>query len=134
MEQLDRSLYVDLIGVPFRQFGRTLQGLDCFGLVMTIYKRRGIIVPDVKYGDTDESRNAAITSPTNLKGWEKTEQRPGVAVAFRKNGVVQHCGIVIDDDRFIHSSEDHCGVVVGRFSRNGNLFRQTVAGFYDYNS
>lgn len=129
---LDRSLYIDLVGVPFVPFGRTIKGLDCFGLVMLVYKRRGIIVPDVKYGDTDESRNAAITSAENLKGWEAVKQSPGVAVAFRKGGIVQHCGIVIDDDRFIHSSEDHMGVVIGRFSRNGNFHRQMVAGYYDY--
>lgn len=132
MSSLDRSLYLDLVGVPFRPFGRTVKGLDCFGLVMLLYKRRGIIVPDVKYGDTDESRNKAITSAENLKGWEAVKQSPGVAVAFRKNGIVQHCGVVIDDDRFIHSSEDHSGVVIGRFSRNGNFHRQMVAGFYDY--
>ena len=132
MTPLDRSLWIDLIGIPFVQFGRDLKGLDCFGLVMTIYKRRGIIVPDIKYGDTDEERNIAITSPDNLKGWTSTDLAPGVAVALKRNGLVQHCGICIDQDRFIHSSEDHGSVVVARFSRNNNFHKKLVAGFYDY--
>lgn len=132
MTPLDRSLWIDLLGIPFKQFGRDLKGLDCFGLVMTIYKRRGIIVPDIKYGNTDADRNQAITSPKNLQGWVNTELSPGVAVALRRNGLVQHCGVCIDEDRFIHASEDHEAVMVAKFSRNNNFHKKLVAGFYDY--
>lgn len=132
MIPLDRNLWVDLIGIPFKQFGRDLKGLDCFGLVMTLYKRRGIVVPDIKYGATDKERNEAITSPINLRGWVPCELSPGVAVALKRNGIVQHCGICIDHDRFIHSSEDHFGVVTASFSRNGGLNKRMVAGYYDY--
>lgn len=134
MTPLDRGLWIDLIGVPFKQFGRDIKGIDCFGLVMLIYKRRGIIVPDIKYGDTDEERNQAITSPKNLEGWSKVDLSPGVAVALKRNGLVQHCGVCIDHDRFIHASEDHSSVVVGHFSRNGNFHKKLIAGFYDYSA
>ena len=39
--------YSDLIGVPFKNQGRDKNiGLDCYGLVMEVYKKLGIQLPE----------------------------------------------------------------------------------------
>lgn len=129
---LDRELWADMVGLPYKDLGRDEKGIDCFGLVMKIYARRGIIVPDIKYGLTDADRAEALSSPKNLIGWFPCELRPGAVITFRRNGYVQHCGVCIDDDRFIHASEDHGCVVIGRLSRNANLHNRMISGTFDY--
>ena len=39
--------YDDLIGIPYVDYGRDPhKGLDCWGLAMELYRRRGIQLPD----------------------------------------------------------------------------------------
>ena len=132
MDSLDRSLWVDLVGIPFKTLGRDEKGIDCFGLVMKIYARRGIMVPDVKYGLSDEERRDALLSPQNLTGWKRCDLKPGCVITFKKSGFVQHCGVCINEEKFIHSSEDHGGVVIGRLSGSVDLANKMTAGYFDY--
>jgi hypothetical protein len=34
--------YVDLMGVPFKKGGRSLQGMDCLGLTLEVFRRAGL--------------------------------------------------------------------------------------------
>ena len=46
----------DLLGIPFTNRGRTLDGLDCYGLVMEVYKKFGITLPEYN-ADFDDTEN-----------------------------------------------------------------------------
>lgn len=128
---LDQSLWVDLLGKKFGTYGRGPEKYDCFGLVMEIFRRRGIIVPDVKYGDEVEAKHAAFSANKDT-GWFRCAMRPGAALAFRTGGYIQHCGVAIDHERFIHASENHGCVLVGHLSRGFPRHIKSLAGVYDY--
>lgn len=41
--------YDDLLAVPYKENGRDMSGMDCYGLVIECCKRAGIILNDVVY-------------------------------------------------------------------------------------
>lgn len=103
----------DLIGVPFRDGGRNIStGLDCWGLVMEVYARLGIKVPD--YGKTIPSAYSSLEIGKKAKDagatgeWEKVDCPAfGDLVAMHTDmsvpGIVNHFGVYINDGRFLHT-------------------------------
>lgn len=130
-DALDKTLWIDLLGKKFAQFGRGPEEYDCYGLVMEIFRRRGIIIPDVKYGQSVEDKNSAFVA-NEKGGWYRCAMRPGAALAFRTAGYIQHCGVCIDYERFIHASENHGAVLVGHLSRGFPRHNKLLAGVYDH--
>ena len=47
MRDVQGSVYADLIGKPFLWRGRGEGGLDCFGLVLEMFKRTGQVLPQL---------------------------------------------------------------------------------------
>lgn len=103
------------IGIPYKDLGRDLDGLDCFGLVYCIFRyERNITLPD--YTELKYSR-----------GWYKTENHiidninddwKDVDKPYRlydslifynighNYGIANHIGMYIDNNKFIHILED----------------------------
>jgi len=52
--------YESLIGIPCKDEGRTLEGLDCYGLVMEVYRRFGIELPEYWASFDDDEKVSAI--------------------------------------------------------------------------
>jgi len=103
----------DLIGTPFRDGGRDqATGLDCWGLVMEVYRRMGITVPD--YGVTvpsawDGTRvdRAAQEAKTTGLWMPAARPQPGDLIAMHTDpylpaNVITHFGVVIGINQFIH--------------------------------
>ena len=89
-----------LVGIPFAYGGRDLAAFDCYGLLVYLHAQQGI-----KIQDYVSMQDRATISATMLGGaclWEEIEQTSGAMVAFKVAGLVSHCGLVIDDDKFIH--------------------------------
>ena len=66
--------YSDLIGVPFKNRGRDKNtGLDCYGLVMEVYKKIGIQLPEY-YADWNnaEKINGIIQQEVGTSLWKKS--------------------------------------------------------------
>lgn len=106
------------IGVPFAADGRTMDGLDCWGLVCQVYSHElGIVIPrydgvfnhqsPVKYfeiaGLMAAERNLWRTVTGRLNEFDMVSLRTG-RHAF-------HVGIMIDSSRFIHC-DNPCGVTI----------------------
>jgi len=83
------------MGTPYRTGGTTSKGLDCSGLVYTVYKQYGIALPRTS---SDQARFGAEIGKSNL--------RPGDLVFFRTAGGsrVSHVGIYSGKGQFIHAS------------------------------
>jgi cell wall-associated NlpC family hydrolase len=60
----------DLLGIPFTNRGRTLDGLDCYGLVMEVYKKFDITLPEYNadFDDTEKTScgNALISQKLHV--------------------------------------------------------------------
>jgi cell wall-associated NlpC family hydrolase len=103
----------DLIGVPFEDCGRDpARGMDCWGLVMEVYRRTGVEVPD--YGKSVPSAYASADADGQYRAadttgkWRKVDTpEPGDLVAMhtdmRMPGVVNHFGVCLGGGKFIHT-------------------------------
>lgn len=127
--------FFDLIGVPFVNRGRDVaHGLDCYGLVKEVYKRYGYDIPeyDTDYNDM-ERINGLITGNTKGYPWKKIDvPKVPCLIAIRFGspaGVVNHTGVYIGGDRFIHTRA-RIGVNIDRIS--SPAWRRVIVGFYEY--
>ena len=128
MGRLNAELWHDLVGIPYEFRGRGPNSFDCYGIVLTIHHRMGIIIPDVVYSINEPERFKLIGL---AEGWKKTpDSKPGSVAVFRNHqGASAHCGVMIDDDDFIHATEDLHQVVVSRLS---HLYSRRLVGYYEY--
>jgi len=113
---LHPSLWVDLVGLPFRSGGRGPDAYDCYGVLLKVFARRGIGRPplDTTVDDSEIARMVALALGTH---WSRIEApEPGCALLFRDRGVVRHVGIYIGSDRFLHATEAKRQVLVERLS------------------
>lgn len=84
---------MQLIGVPYRYGGASLEGVDCSGLVQLAYNNAGIRVPRTS---REQYRQSKRVHPTRIK--------PGDLVFFRlQSRKISHVGIYIGNKRFIHA-------------------------------
>ncbi|QNK01659.1 NlpC/P60 family protein [Dyella telluris] len=119
--------YADLLDVPFAYGGRDHNGMDCYGLLMEMYRRKGVIIPDVT------SSTNGLLNESNLliqrdSVWKSVERQPHVAVLFRMGRYVCHVGFAITEDRFVHTMENGLGVASEKFRD----WEHRIAGFVDF--
>lgn len=117
---MDSAIWGDLIGEPFQINGRGNPGYDCYGLLIEVFRRRGIIIPDLVYDD-DRAQHAFLMATATRSDWRECPVKPGAGLLFLEDGIPGHVGVAIDDDRFIHSSLAMGQVSIGRLSRLSGL-------------
>ncbi len=84
-----------LLGTPYVWGGRSSFGFDCSGFVQTIFKFCGIYLPR-------DSKDQFIFE--KLKPIENKMNEVGDLVFFSKNDNINHIGISLGKETFIHSS------------------------------
>jgi cell wall-associated NlpC family hydrolase len=134
--------YLDLIGVPFAYGGRGPDTYDCYGLVIELFRRQGVSVPD--YRSSSDPQIAAMAMESSIAAgvwknkWTKTEAHltpaqslmtPGDVLLLRVVGLPCHVGMVVSKDRFVHTWEGVGGVLTERTS----LWQQRILGIYSFN-
>lgn len=116
------------IGIPFEYGGRTLEKLDCYGLLMLLYK------------DFYDTEIPDVVSPTFLKDiadlvqsekpkWTPCELEEGAAIVFNIRGYGSHVGMYIGDDYMIHTWEATSGVTIERIGIN---WKHRILGVYKW--
>lgn len=125
----------EYVGIPFLENGTNRNGLDCYRLVVLIYREKlGIELQDfvgVFVGDTLASmRKVARLMRSEKQKWQKVEkpQRYDV-VLFRSGAMAYHVGIVVDHKRMLHISD---GIDSTIDEYTGIEWRNRVEGFYRY--
>ncbi len=83
------------VGVPYRMGGASSKGVDCSGLVMTVFRQFDIDLPRTSL---DQSR---VGKPV-----DRSLIKPADLVFFKTSGrnAVTHVGIYIGNGKFIHAS------------------------------
>ena len=123
------SKYSHLVGIPYKNNGRDEKGLDCYGLVMQVYKILGIELPD--YNSVPEPEPWLINEmiKNNEYDWIKLGKYeiPCVVTFWMTNpDFTSHIGVVIEEDRFIHARGT--SVCVERLS--SPVWSKRIKGFY----
>ena len=82
------------LGTPYRYGGASAGGMDCSGLVMSVFSEHGIVLP----------RSCAAQAKRG-RGVHRSDLREGDLVFFGNAGSPpSHVGIYQGDGRFIHAS------------------------------
>ena len=119
--------YDDLIGIPFKDGGRDMTGLDCWGLVQILYDRMGIQLPDYHIAAANEPAvNAKMID--QAARWQRLDQPELGAVVLIANGAcgrANHVGVYIGDGRMIHAYA-YSGVAISHTRR----WAAHIIGYY----
>lgn len=113
----------DFIGIPYRERGRTREGLDCFGVVVLFYKEiLGIKLPDYTGYDGNWYRigsDAVLTDKLNESAavWRSvgTPEKYDILVFKFSSKVPNHCAIYMGNGMMLHAYEN-TPVVLDRFN------------------
>ena len=119
--------YDDLIGIPFRDGGRDMTGLDCWGLVRIIYDRIGIDLPDYHIAAANEPAVNAKMMDQEAQ-WQRLDHPEMGAVVLIANGAcgrANHVGVYIGDGRMIHAYA-YSGVAISHTRR----WAAHIIGYY----
>lgn len=101
--ELDNLKISDLIGIPYKEHGRTLAGLDCYGAgIFSVYILIRKKLRDVIY--FDHSIELAEENAPLLNVRKKTDSiNTGDLIEIQLNGEL-HIGTALDSKRFIHAT------------------------------
>lgn len=100
------------IGLPYRDHGRDAAGVDCWGLVVLVYREvLGIVLPgyDEGYATTEERRQIGALIDGHRQAWPWTRQASPAALdvaLFRVGATVSHVGIAVAPGRMLHIASD----------------------------
>lgn len=124
----------DLVGRKFVNKGRDInKGVDCWGLVIEVFKRYGMDIPDFdvnafSYEDIQDLVNKELKT----RGWievENPDERdiPLVVLMRMHPSLVTHAGVLIGRNRVMHTTKA-TGVVISK----AHLLKRIIAGYYKY--
>lgn len=120
--------YSKYIGTTFKRKGRTLEAIDCYGLIMLLYKEfQGIDIPDVDSPTSPQDVHCLTQSEQNK--WVPCELEEGAVILFNILGYGAHVAYYIGDDMIIHASESVGSVVIERLSFTWN---RRIMGIYKW--
>ena len=92
----------DLIGVPYKDHGRDLDGLDCYGLALEVMRRYGKHLDDVVYNDHSLSLSDKYAPTLNVTSTDTPAE--GVLVEMEyKNSL--HIGVCLNNREVIHATK-----------------------------
>ena len=123
--------FTDLLKVPFKDGGRDMDGLDCYGLAIEVFKRYGISLPDYKISCMDfVGIDSEITNQKQY--WIKCDPTnlpvPCIVVMrIGKGALCNHCGVYIGNGRFIHTLL-RTGVHISRLDHP--MWRNKIDSYY----
>lgn len=126
----DRDIVKKYLGVSFKHQGRSIQeGLDCWGLIKSIYADCGIELFDLESYEINWSKTGKNYFLEHYADqWQRVDQPDFMDVVLFQTSpvVVNHAGLVLNNSKFIHASK--AGIVVSRLGEL-QIFKR-IAGFY----
>jgi cell wall-associated NlpC family hydrolase len=128
-------LFDRFVGIPYLDKGRSLVGLDCYGLVRLVFRElRGIELPSyvADYATGADRTAIAHLIKGEIDAWD--EVRAGDEIAFdgvliREAGFPRHIGLVVTPGLMLHVERGE----TSRIERyRTGTFSHRIAGFYRY--
>jgi len=120
----------DLIGIPYKAHGRDRLGMDCYGLVIEVLRRKGLTLLDVFYPDTSDETNIEILKilKEGISNTKVDNPEEGDVVEILVHSQPSHVGVCLGDGTFIYALRK-VGVVIEPLSR----YRHRIKGYYRVN-
>lgn len=117
----------ELVGIPYKDGGRTKDGLDCFGLNLMVSKMLGYEVQDWRYGDNANRDKQLIKLVKNGLSAEKIDTP--VEGCYIEFSCVDrfHTGVYIGNGQFIHASKTAGMVVIESLDK----WSKRIKGYYN---
>lgn len=103
-----------------------MKQLDCYGLVMEMYKRQGVSLPERQFSEQHDVVGALMSMQMDV--WEKCPRQAGCVLLFRIMGAACHIGFMVNPFEFIHTWESTGGVVIEKI----DVWEQRIVGAYRY--
>jgi hypothetical protein len=120
------------LNIPFKEGGRDLDGLDCWGLARLVYKEEfGIELPSFagEY-DVNDPKLLHEIIIQHKESWEKlTKPEPNCIVLFRMLGTESHIGVVISPTQFLHTRDKYTSAVENLASTE---WKNRIVGYFKY--
>lgn len=124
-------MWLQYIGLPYLDFGRTCKGVDCWGLVLLILKEQyNIIIPEFPYTSTDANTVFKVASEVKLLGHKVETPCLGDIAVFNITGGHLHAAFVLDSMLMLHVERGLRGSVVESYHSPRWLPR--LEGVYRY--
>jgi len=120
------------VGIPYKQKGRDLNGIDCWGLLRLVYSEEfKINLPSFASDYTeDDTKRIQDLIAQYKEGWEQLDKpEPGCVVLFRVLGTESHVGIAVSETHFLHAREGQSSAIESFDSRGWN---KRIVGYFKY--
>lgn len=91
------------IGWPYLEKGRAAQGVDCFGLLLHLFRCAGVELEDVEIADSGELAQHFAMRFERVSAEEWAEA--GDVVLMRRADRLHHVGVSLGGPVFIHATE-----------------------------
>ena len=123
----------DYVGIPFQKNGSDRNGIDCWRLVVLVYRERlGIELSDFAGIYVDGSLASLMKVSRKIRdekqAWQRVDKpQPYDVILLRTGDMVYHVGLVIDRKRMLHVLE---GIDSTIEEFTGLQWQQRVEGFY----
>ncbi len=114
----------DLMGAPFEYGGRGPERYDCYGLLMEMYKRSGLAIPD--YGSSSQGAEIIAMMLGKVNEWKEIDPRPGCTLLI-KLPMSMHVGFLLPHKKFIHTTKSTGGVTIERLRD----WTRRILGYYE---
>lgn len=120
------------IGLPFREYGRTVAGTDCWGLVRLVLQEQfAAVLPsyaaDYPDGGAEDIGKLIGQEAAKWIAVSAGEEQLGDVVVLRMRGAPMHVGLVLGDGRMLHI-EKHINSAIEDY--RGPRWCKRVSGFY----
>lgn len=93
-----------LVGIPWRERGRAMDGADCYGLVCLAFAERGIVLPAYDDVEPDDAPHVRASIELGRKDWTRVDDaRPFDLVLMRERP--WHIGLVVRRCLMLHMPE-----------------------------
>lgn len=132
----EKDLIKKYLGIPYEHHGRTLSGLDCWGLIISAFKDMDIEVIDLEHYDYNWFKKGEdyFTKKYYLENyhklWKPVPDRKFMDLAMFQNsvGVPHHAGICLSGGRFLQCAL-RVGVILSEFDQG---WERKLRGVYRY--
>jgi probable lipoprotein NlpC len=121
------------VGLPWKERGRSREGVDCYGLVVLAFREtHGVELAgfDEAYASVGEQAEISALIAGNAERWpwqQAPSPRPFDVALFRRGRLQTHVGIVVDANRMLHIDQK-CEAVIEAFT--SGRWRHRLLGFY----